>query len=111
MRVIFFKMKYGLQKNILNDIRIVLKQFPDIEAAYLYGSRAKGNYKPSSDIDLVLKGKQLDLRKLSSISLQLDDLLLPYKFDISIYHQINNNELIDHINRVGVDLYLENNFA
>jgi type I restriction enzyme S subunit len=53
----------------------------------------------------VLEGKQLNLRQLSNISLKLDDLLLPYKFDISIYHQIDNNDLLEHINRVGVDLY------
>ena len=98
-------MKYGLTDNNLTQIKLVLKQFTEVEKAYLYGSRAKGNYKPSSDIDLVLKGQHLQLRQLSAISLQLDDLLLPYKFDIAIYHQIDNDDLIDHINRVGVDLY------
>lgn len=86
---------------------MVLGQFPDIEAAYLYGSRAKGNYKTSSDIDIVLKGKNLNIRELSNISLQLDDLLLPYKFDISIYHQIDNDDLLNHINRVGIDLCVD----
>ena len=98
-------MQYGLTENNLAQIKLVLKQFGEIEQAYLYGSRAKGNYKPASDIDLVLKGRQLNLRQLSNISLQLDDLLLPYKFDIAIYHQIDNDDLLDHINRVGVDLY------
>lgn len=97
-------MKYGLKQNILNDIRLVLGRFPDVEAAYLYGSRAKGNYKASSDIDLALKGENLNLRELSNISLQLDDLLLPYQFDVSIYHQIDNDDLLNHINRVGVNL-------
>jgi predicted nucleotidyltransferase len=98
-------MKYGLTENNLSKIKLILEQFTDVEKAYLYGSRAKGNYKPASDIDLVLKGNQLTIRQLSNISLQLDDLLLPYKFDVSIYHQINNDDLIDHINRVGVNLY------
>lgn len=97
-------MKYGLSENNFAHIREVLKQYPAIEAAYLYGSRAKGNYKPSSDIDLVLKGNDLNLRQLSNISLQLDDLLLPYKFDVSIYHHIDNSDLLEHINRIGINL-------
>ncbi|WP_229215888.1 nucleotidyltransferase domain-containing protein [Dyadobacter frigoris] len=65
----------------------------------LYG--AKGNYKNSSDIDLTLKGKQLTLFILGKVDEQLDDLLLPYTFDLSIYHQINSPELLHHMNRVG----------
>jgi predicted nucleotidyltransferase len=98
-------MKYGLSSNNLKRITQVLKQFPGIETVYLYGSRAKGNYKPSSDVDLMLKGDKLDLKQLTSVMTELDDLLLPYTFDIAIYHQIENNELLDHIKRVGIDLY------
>jgi predicted nucleotidyltransferase len=67
----------------------------------LYGSRAKGNYKNGSDIDLTLKGKNLNLLILGKIDEQLDDLLLPYTFDLSIYHQISNAELLNHMNRVS----------
>lgn len=102
-------MKYGLSINNLNKIVNVLKQFPAIETACLYGSRAKGNYKPSSDVDLMLKGKKLDLNQLTGVMTKLDDLLLPYQFDIAIYHQIDNGELLDHVNRVGVELYSTHN--
>jgi predicted nucleotidyltransferase len=95
-------MKYGLSSNNIVKITNTLKQFESIEEVILYGSRAKGNYKPSSDIDIVLKGKDINLNLLSKINTKLDDLLLPYKFDISIYHQISNAELLDHINRIGV---------
>ena len=71
----------------------------------MYGSRAKGNYKPGSDIDLTLKGKELNLKLLNKISLELDDLLLPYTFDLSIYHHIKQPDLIDHIVRVGKVFY------
>ena len=98
-------MKYGLSLNNINRIIEIFSQFPEVEQVLLYGSRAKGNYKPSSDIDLTVKGEKLNLQILSKINNRLDDLLLPYKFDLSIYHQINNQELLDHIERVGNILY------
>jgi uncharacterized protein len=98
-------MNYGLPQDSLDRIIETFKQFPDIESAVVYGSRAKGNYKPSSDIDITIKGNHLDLGILTKIINQLDDLLLPYKIDISIYHQINNPELLDHIQRIGSKLY------
>ena len=94
----------GLNENIIQQICSVLPSFPQVDAAVLYGSRAKGNYKPGSDIDLTLKGN-FDLSILNSISLKLDDLYLPYMFDLSIHHHINDPDMIDHISRVGIELY------
>ncbi len=71
----------------------------------MYGSRAKGNYSAGSDIDITLKGEELDLEQLNKINIDLDDLLLPYTFDLSILHQISNPELIEHIERVGKFFY------
>jgi len=98
-------MEYGLSENIINNIIKVLEQFPAVETAILYGSRAKGTFKPSSDIDIVLKGDEMTLQTLSRIAIKLDDLLLPNKFDLSIYHHITNSELRDHITRIGKILY------
>lgn len=71
----------------------------------LYGLRAKGTYKTGSDIDLTLKGSDLILSIINKISNEIDDLLLPYSFDISIFSQISNADLVDHINRVGIVFY------
>jgi len=98
-------MEYGLSQNNIIKIINVLEQFPVIEKAIIYGSRAKGNAKLSSDIDLVLKGHELNLKLLNSVALKLDDLLLPNKFDLSIYHHISNKELKEHIDRVGKTVY------
>ena len=96
---------YGLREDIVNAIVNVFKAFPEVEAAILYGSRAKGNFKPASDIDLTIKGENLDLSVLNKISWQLDDLLLPYKFDLSVFEKIQDEEVIDHIQRVGKIFY------
>jgi predicted nucleotidyltransferase len=104
-------MKYGLSENTILKITHILEQFPVVEKAIIYGSRAKGNFKQSSDIDITLKGSNIDLQLLSRIILKLDDLLLPYKFDLSIYNHIANRELLDHINRVGQTFYETENLT
>lgn len=98
-------MKYGLSEDTIGRIHSVFEKFPDIEKAVLYGSRAKGNYKTGSDIDLTLHGKTLTHNQLANISSLLDDLLLPYTIDLSIYDQLESIELRDHINRAGIVFY------
>ena len=101
-------MMYGLKSKHINAINSVFKGLPEVEKAILYGSRAKGNYQNGSDIDLTITGKNLTISKQFIIAAKLDDLLLPHKIDLSIYHKIDNRELIDHINRVGVVFYKRN---
>jgi type I restriction enzyme S subunit len=98
-------MNTGLNSSDIEKIQSVLNLYQEIEKAILFGSRAKGNYKPASDIDLTLVGKNLNLTIQQKIENELDDLLLPYKFDISIHHTITNKELLDHIKRVGKVLF------
>ena len=98
-------MQYGLKKETVQKINIIFAKYEEVEAAILYGSRAKGDFKPGSDVDLTLIGKKLNLKLLNKISLDLDDLLLPYTFDLSIYHHINNPDLIEHIERVRKIFY------
>lgn len=95
----------GLSQNVIGQIVSIFSQYPQISEVVLYGSRAKGNYHPGSDIDLSLKGDKLDLKVLNQISNKLDDLLLPYMFDLSIYQQIENCDLLAHIERVGQLIY------
>lgn len=97
--------KFGLKEEQFRQIQAVFEQFPEIETVLLYGSRAKGNFRPGSDIDITLIGKGLNLGLLNKLSEQLDDLLLPYMFDISIYQQIKNPNMKAHIESVGKDFY------
>lgn len=97
--------QYGLEEDEIAAIKNILAQHEEVEQAILYGSRAKGNFKPASDIDLVLKGEKLNITIQSKIANELDDLLLPYIFDLSVFHQISNVDLLEHIERVGILLY------
>ncbi len=98
-------MLYGLREVDINSINSIFKNHSDIKKVILYGSRAKGNYKPYSDIDLSLVGDNLDFSKQFKIEMELDALLLPYKIDLSILENIKNENLINHIDRVGKVFY------
>ncbi len=78
-------MKYGLSNRTLQKIQSVLSHYPQVERAILYGSRATGTYRNGSDIDLTLYGDALTHSILSRIDTELDDLLLPYTIDLSIF--------------------------
>lgn len=98
-------MKYGLPERTIQAIRATLAGFPEVEQAVLYGSRAKGNYKPGSDIDMTLFGAALTPRLCATIAEALDDLLLPYTIDLSLFAELKHPALEDHIRRVGQVLY------
>ena len=104
-------MQYGLSVQTLKKIRNVLVKYPQVEEAVLYGSRARGDYKNGSDIDLTLRGGDtLTHTILSRIANDLDDQLLPYTIDLSIFENIRNPEMVEQIKRVGVAFYKKQDF-
>jgi len=96
---------FGLSPKVTGTIRKILADFPEVERAVIYGSRAKGNYKNGSDIDLTLMGDALDYKILSAIAGELDDSPIPHTVDLSIYAELNHAKLREHIDRVGVVFY------
>ena len=102
-------LRFGLKEETVQKICDVFSRYPQVDKAILYGSRAKGNYKNGSDIDLTLRGEDdLTLQVLYKIMDEIDDLLLPYTFDLSIFKQISDPDVIEHIKRVGVIFYEKN---
>jgi predicted nucleotidyltransferase len=98
-------MAFGLPDRTLQGLKSVFESHPEIEEVWIYGSRAKGNYRPGSDIDMTLKGKGLTDSVVSRVLVDLDDLNTPYLMDVSIYDSIESPDLIAHIDRVGQRLY------
>jgi uncharacterized protein len=100
--------EFGLKPETVAQIRSVFVRHPEIDQTILYGSRAKGNYKHGSDIDLTLiGGETLSADTLYRIAHELDDLLLPYSFDLSLHAHLQNPDILDHIRRVGVPFYVK----
>jgi len=98
-------MPYGLKEEQIKSIIDVIGTNLNVNEIVLFGSRAKGNFKPGSDIDLALKGSDLKLDDILKLQNKLDDLNLPYIFDLLIYENIKDIAVIDHINRVGIGIY------
>jgi predicted nucleotidyltransferase len=98
-------MLFGLPDTAVDKLSSVFRQFPQVSRVMLYGSRAKGNYQPGSDIDLCIEADMMTLSDLFEIESRVDDLLLPWKVDLSLRHKIDNPALIEHIDRVGVEFF------
>jgi len=98
-------MQFGLSEQTIDRINSVFARHPEVEKAVLYGSRAKGTYKPGSDIDLTLYGNEISLKQKNRILDELDELDLPYSIDLSVFSQLSHVQLRDHIERVGVVFY------
>ncbi|MBY0245622.1 MAG: nucleotidyltransferase domain-containing protein [Sphingobacteriaceae bacterium] len=97
--------RFGLKNGDLAIIVNILRQYPEIETAIIFGSRAKGNYKNGSDIDIALKGN-ISFRNIADCKFMLDEeTILPYMFDVLDYNTLKNEELKQHIDRVGVVFY------
>jgi predicted nucleotidyltransferase len=96
--------RFGFKYGDLETITQVLSKFPEIERAAIFGSRVKGNYRSGSDVDIAIW--TTDNNEAWQVpGILNDETLLPYKFDVLNYDQINNEELKEHINRVGVEIY------
>lgn len=97
---------FGLSKTDCLYIKEALRHYPEIEQAIIFGSRAKGNYKAGSDVDIALKGTVITDNIVYKLSDELEEQLpLPYFFDLIIYNSITNLELRQHIDRVGKEIY------
>jgi len=97
---------FGLRESDIEDIVAVLRQFTAVETALIFGSRAKGNYKPGSDVDIALKGTDIDFQTTLAIGGKLnEETLMPYHFDVLDHKALNNTELTNHIDRIGQVFY------
>jgi predicted nucleotidyltransferase len=100
------KNKFGLLDTDIEIITQMLSKYTNVEHALIFGSRAKGNYKNGSDVDIALKGSELDFDTLAKISYLLnEESAMPYKFDLLDYNSIKEPALKEHIDRVGVEFY------
>jgi predicted nucleotidyltransferase len=97
--------EFGLPPATLEAIRRILAEVPAVKKAVIYGSRAKGTYRPGSDIDLTLFGDGLDLDILGRIATRLHESPIPYQVDLAIFELIDHAGLRDHIQRVGQPFY------
>jgi predicted nucleotidyltransferase len=88
----------------LRQVLEVFRRYPAVSAVKLFGSRAKGTHRPYSDVDLAVFGPLGPLEG-EAIALDLEDLLLPYKFDVVPMAHLEHAALREHIERVGITIF------
>jgi len=95
--------RFGLSDQQLNLIKETVAQFNEIDSAVIFGSRAMGNYKPGSDVDIAIKGRGINSDIVAALSTRLnEELPLPHFFDVVHYNTLDNETLIRHIDEEGI---------
>jgi predicted nucleotidyltransferase len=94
-------MKFGLSDTVIKELQDIFRHHANIEKVLIFGSRSKGNYRPGSDIDLAVIGKNIDYSQLLDILCEIDELELLYSIDLLDYQKKVGTPLGDHIDRVG----------
>lgn len=96
----------GLRAEDIHAMVEAARALPAVHQLILFGSRAKGNYKSGSDVDLAIKGKAIQYETAVQLAGFLnEESLMPYFFDVVNYHSISEPKLIEHIDRMGVVLF------
>ena len=99
-------MKIGLEEKVVKDIVSILEKYSEVESACIFGSRARGDYRKGSDIDIALFGENLTFQINTKIYFEFDDLYLPYKIDLINFNSLRNEEKFkENILKEGVEIY------
>ena len=98
---------FGLSEDLVASITSIFDKYQGITKAILFCSRAMGNYKNGSDIDILIEGESLQSKDIEKLLLQMDELEMPYYVDLVLAHHVENEALLDHVTRVGKVLYVK----
>ncbi len=99
-------MDFGLDEKVIKDIVSIIKKYDQVESACIFGSRARGDYRNGSDIDIALFGENLTNDINTKIYFEIDDLYLPYKVDLINFNTLVNEEKFrKNILKEGVEIY------
>ena len=98
-------MNNGLTTNDIETIHNIFRKYPNVRLVFLFGSRAKGNYKKGSDIDLAIMNKGVNIDTIFKIKREFEESSLPYFVDLINYFELEHKELREHIDRIGIEFY------
>lgn len=97
---------HGISKRTFDLLLKNFRDFPEVEQVVLFGSRAKGNYRAGSDIDLAVKGKKVTPALIFKLNNIFNERLpIPYEIDVVGYQYLDHESLRDHIDRIGIIIY------
>jgi uncharacterized protein len=97
--------KLGFTDRDMRTIKSILSSCPDVKSVYLFGSRAKGNYRLGSDVDLAIMNDGVSTGTVTKLQNEFTESSLPYRIDLVDFTRLTNQKFIDHIDRVGIPFY------
>lgn len=101
-------LKFGLEEKVIDQIVDIIKKYDEVEKVKIFGSRARGDYKNQSDIDIALYGEKLTNSINTNIFYDIDKLYLPYKIDLINFNTLKNEEALrENIEREGIIIYVK----
>jgi len=98
-------LSFGLSAEILDELRVVFSRFSAIDRVLIYGSRARGDFRPGSDIDLLVLAPTMASLEFAQLWMALDDLPIIFRLDVSLCQEVNNPKLMRNMLADGVTLY------
>src|SRR5690554_5189398 len=98
-------MRFGLEEHIFMRLNEVFEANSKVDKALIFGSRAKGNYRPDSDIDIAIKGADITLDDILKMQVAFEEKGIKFKIDLVYCDTIQEKGLIEHIDRVGIEIY------
>lgn len=98
-------MRFGLEEHIITELNEVFEANPKVDKAFIFGSRAKGNYRPDSDIDIAIKGAEITLDDILKMQVAFEEKGINFKIDLVHYDTIKEKALKEHIERVAMVMY------
>jgi uncharacterized protein len=100
--------EFGLKAHQIEMIKNTFSQFPEIEEVWIYGSRARGDFGRASDIDLCIIKPTIDHSTYLKVFSELDELFIPFKFDLTVFDKLTNDKLKESIQKEGVVFKIKN---
>jgi uncharacterized protein len=99
--------KMGVSKTLIEDIKKVIRKYPDVNRAVVFGSRANGSYKYNSDIDIAVFSNNLLMKDLNLLTDELKELNTIFDFDVLNFEKIDKKELLQNIEKDGIEIYVK----
>ena len=100
------RLNFGLSPAIIASLRAVFSRHAKIDKVLIFGSRAKGTAKPSSDIDLAVFAPAMSAPEFTELWSELDNLPLVFKLDVLHWDVLANTVLKAKILQEGTAIYI-----
>ncbi|ENK1244263.1 nucleotidyltransferase domain-containing protein [Clostridium botulinum] len=99
--------KMGISLQLFEEIRNSILKNPKINKAVIFGSRARGDYKKTSDIDICIYGKDIQNMDINLLEDSLNEINTPLDFDIVYFDKISKEALKINIEKDGILIYVK----